>query len=233
MIVALDVETADEARTIVDAIGAEAAAYKVGLQLFTAAGPGFVRELAAKHRLFLDLKFHDIPNTVAKAGVEAARLGVWMFNVHASGGREMMRQTVDEVGDASKREGIARPLIIGVTVLTSSDANTLAETGIERVPEDQVLGLARLASDCGLDGIVASPLEVAAVRKTIQDPGFLIVTPGVRAETETKDDQKRVTTARRAASNGADYVVVGRPILAASNRLSALRAIQDEIDTVS
>ena len=233
MIVALDVESAKEARMIVNGIGGEAAAYKIGLQLFTAAGPDFVREVAAEHRVFLDLKFHDIPNTVAKAGVEAARLGVWMFNVHASGGGEMMRQTVNEVGNAARENGITRPLIIGVTVLTSSDANTLAETGIERVPEDQVLDLARLAFNCGLDGIVASALEVSGVRKTVHDPNFLIVTPGVRPETATKDDQKRVTTPRRAASNGADYLVVGRPILEASDRVAALRAIQEEIDTVS
>jgi len=233
VIVALDVESAKEARMIVNGIGGEAAAYKIGLQLFTAAGPDFVREVAAEHRVFLDLKFHDIPNTVAKAGVEAARLGVWMFNVHASGGGEMMRQTVNEVGNAARENGITRPLIIGVTVLTSSDANTLAETGIERVPEDQVLDLARLAFNCGLDGIVASALEVSGVRKTVHDPNFLIVTPGVRPETATKDDQKRVTTPRRAASNGADYLVVGRPILEASDRVAALRAIQEEIDTVS
>src|SRR5215212_5273027 len=117
VIVALDVGSANEARSIISELREEAGAFKIGLQLFTAAGPGFVREVAAEHRVFLDLKFHDIPNTVAKAGVEAARLGVWMFNVHASGGRDMMRQTVDEVSNASRNDGIARPLIIGVTVL--------------------------------------------------------------------------------------------------------------------
>lgn len=233
MIVALDVETPDEARAIVDELRGDAAAFKIGLQLFTAAGPEFVREIAAGNRVFLDLKFHDIPNTVAKAGVEAARLGVWMFNVHASGGSEMMRQTVQEVQTACARENIPRPLIIGVTVLTSSDANTLGEIGIERSAADQVLNLTRLAAECGLNGVVASPLEVSSVRSAVEDPDFLIVTPGVRPESATKDDQKRVTTPSRAASEGADYIVIGRPILRSTDRLSALRQIQNEIDAVS
>ena len=233
MIVALDVETPDEARAIVGELRGDAAAFKIGLQLFTAAGPGFVREVAAGSRVFLDLKFHDIPNTVAKAGVEAARLGVWMFNVHASGGGEMMRQTVREVQAACARENITRPLIIGVTVLTSSDANTLGEIGIERSAADQVLNLTRLAAECGLDGVVASPLEVSLVRAAVEDPDFVIVTPGVRPESATKDDQKRVTTPSRAASEGADYLVIGRPILRSTDRLSALRQIQNEIDAAS
>ena len=233
MIVALDVETPDEARAIVRELRDDAAAFKIGLQLFTAAGPAFVREISSGNRVFLDLKFHDIPNTVAKAGVEAARLGVWMFNVHASGGGEMMRQTVREVQEACGRENITPPLIIGVTVLTSSDANTLRENGIERSAADQVLNLTRLAAECGLDGIVASPLEVSLVRTAVEDPDFVIVTPGVRPESATKDDQKRVTTPSRAASEGADYLVIGRPILRSTDRLSALREIQNEIDAAS
>ena len=233
MIVALDVETPDEARAIVGELRGDAAAFKIGLQLFTAAGPGFVREVAAGSRVFLDLKFHDIPNTVAKAGVEAARLGVWMFNVHASGGGEMMRQTVREVQAACARENITRPLIIGVTVLTSSDANTLGEIGIERSAADQVLNLTRLAAECGLDGVVASPLEVSLVRAAVENPDFVIVTPAIRPESATKDDQKRVTTPGRAASEGADYLVIGRPILRSTDRLSVLRQIQNEIDSAS
>jgi len=232
VIVALDVETPDEARAIVSELRDDAAAFKIGLQLFTAAGPGFVREIAAGNRVFLDLKFHDIPNTVAKAGVEAARLGVWMFNVHAWGGGEMMRQTVQEVQTVCAHENIPRTLIIGVTVLTSSDANTLREIGIERSAADQVLNLTRLAAECGLDGVVASPLEVSLVRVAVEDPDFVIVTPGVRPESATKDDQKRVTTPSRAASEGADYLVIGRPILRSADRLSALRQIQNEIDAV-
>ena len=233
MIVALDVEAPEEARTIVSELGDDAAAFKIGLQLFTVAGPGFVREVAAGNRVFLDLKFHDIPHTVAKAGVEAARLGIWMFNVHASGGCEMMRQTVQEVRSACSRENIPHPLIIGVTVLTSSDANTLREIGIERSAEDQVLNLTRLTAECGLDGVVASPLEVSLVRAAVKDPNFVIVTPGVRPESATNDDQKRVTTPSRAASEGADYLVIGRPILRSADRLSALRQIQNEIDAAS
>lgn len=231
VIVALDVATADEARLIVGELGDEAAAFKIGLQLFTSAGPDLVSEIAVEHRVFLDLKFHDIPNTVAMAGVEAARLGVWMFNVHASGGSEMMRRTVTDVESVCAREGLSRPLIIGVTVLTSSDANTLSETGIERSASEHVLMLASLAAECGLDGVVASPLEVSLIRSSISKPGFLIVTPGVRPESATTDDQKRVTTPRQAASEGSDYLVIGRPVLAAPDRLAALQTIYQEIET--
>lgn len=233
IIVALDVETAAEAREIVDEIGDEigddAYAFKIGLQLFTSAGPDFVREIASAHRVFLDLKFHDIPNTVAKAGVEAVRLGVWMFNIHASGGGEMMRRTVEEVEGVCRNERRNRPLIIGVTLLTSSDANTLRETGIEKDARGHVLHLARLAAECGLDGVVASPLEVASIRKEIDRPEFLIVTPGVRPDFATKDDQKRVMTPRQAVSEGSDYLVIGRPVLRAKDRSEALRQIYEEM----
>ena len=230
VIVALDVATAGEARDVIAELRGEAAAFKIGLQLFTATGPDFVREVSSEHRVFLDLKFHDIPNTVAMAGLEAARLGVWMFNVHASGGGEMMRTTVERVGELCAREDLARPRIIGVTVLTSSDTNTLRETGIEQSAAERVLNLARLTAECGLDGVVASPLEISGVRSVVKTPEFLIVTPGVRSETATNDDQKRVTTARQAASEGADYLVVGRPILRSPDRLSELKRIQSEID---
>ena len=233
IIVALDVETAAEARGIVDELAGHPAAFKIGLQLFTAAGPDFVREVAAKHKVFLDLKFHDIPNTVAKASVEAARLGVWMFNIHAAGGGEMMRRTLADVTEACERESRQRPHIIAVTVLTSSDTNTLAETGIEHGTDEQVLKLARLTAECGLDGVVASPLEISKVRSAVSNPDFLIVTPGVRPETATNDDQKRVTTPRQAASEGADYLVVGRPILRSADRIAALEEIQGEIDAAS
>lgn len=233
VIVALDVESADEARTIVAELGDTAAAFKIGMQLFTAAGPDLVRELSAVSRIFLDLKFHDIPNTVSKAGIEAARLGVWMFNVHTSGGTEMMRRTASDVAAICERESLARPIIIGVTVLTSSDATTLHEIGIEGSVEEQVVRLARLASDSGLDGIVASPLETPAIRNAIERRDFLIVTPGVRTVSATNDDQKRVMTAGRAIASGSDYIVVGRPILEAEDRTKALLAIQQEIEDVS
>ena len=233
VIVALDVESANEARAIVSELSGTAAAFKVGMQLFTAAGPELVRELSAGSRIFLDLKFHDIPNTVAKAGIEAARLGVWMFNVHAAGGSVMMRRTAEEVATVCERENLARPMILGVTVLTSSDATTLHEIGIERSVEHQVLRLAQLASDCGLDGIVASPIETPAVRDTIGRRDFLIVTPGVRPVSATNDDQKRVMTPGRAVASGSDYIVVGRPILAAEDRTEALLAIQEEIQDIA
>jgi orotidine-5'-phosphate decarboxylase len=230
VIVALDVEKASDARSIVEELRGEVAAFKIGLQLFTCAGPEFVREIAKEHRVFLDLKFHDIPNTVAKAGIEAARLGVWMFNVHASGGAEMMKRTAADEAELCQREGILRPLAIAVTVLTSSDANTLSETGIEGTSEAQVLRLSQLAASSGLDGVVASPLEIGAIRKGVDHPGFLIVTPGVRPEFETNDDQKRVMTPRQAAHEGSDYLVIGRPILKATDRLEALTRISEEIN---
>lgn len=229
VIVALDVDTAFEANRVIEELRDNAWAFKIGLQLFTAAGSDFVRQVAAKHRIFLDLKFHDIPNTTAKAAVEAARLGVWMFNVHASGGREMMRRTVEEVDAVCQREGRNRPLVIGVTVLTSSDVNTLSETGIETSAENHVLRLAHLASDCRLDGVVASPLEIMAIRGSIERPNFLIVTPGIRTDSGTKDDQKRVMTPRHAVSEGADYLVIGRPILQAEDRPAELKRICEEI----
>lgn len=234
IIVALDVETADEARHIVRQLAGRVGAFKIGLQLFAAAGPSFVREIAGSgEKVFLDLKFHDIPNTVAKAGIEAARLGVWMFSVHTSGGDEMMRRTALEVAGFCSAENIERPRIIGVTVLTSLDTYTLRATGIEHSVDQQVERLARLAAESGLDGIVASPLEVAAIRASIGDPRFLIITPGVRPEFATKDDQKRVTTPAVALSAGSDYLVIGRPITSAEDQLATVEKICSEILSVS
>lgn len=226
MIVALDVETAAEARGFIEKLRGNVGAFKIGLQLFTAAGPGFVREMTASGaRVFLDLKFHDIPNTVAKASVEAAKLGVWMFNVHACGGSEMMKRAVAEVDELCGREKIARPLIIGVTVLTSSDAATSKETGIEGGVEEQVVRLARLAAYSGLDGVVASPNEVAAIRKAVAKTDFLTITPGIRAFPATDDDQRRVTDIREAIANGSDYVVIGRPITQADDPVAAVEQL--------
>ena len=230
VIVALDVDSADRARGIVSELKGEAAAFKIGLQLFAAAGPDFVRELARENKIFLDLKFHDIPTTVANAGIEAARLGVWMFNVHASGGREMMQRTVDEVSQTCEREKLQPPLIIAVTVLTSSDDNSLGEIGIEGSADEQVVRLARLTAECGLDGVVASPLETVAVRNAVGRDDFLVITPGVRPSSATNDDQKRVMTPGRAAAEGSSYLVVGRPIIQADDRLRALTEIQKEVD---
>lgn len=223
---ALDVDSASRAAAIVGELNGRVGAFKVGLQLFTAAGPEFVRELTASGaKVFLDLKFHDIPNTVAKASVEAARLGVWMFNVHASGGSEMMKMAVKEVEAVCANEGLTKPLVIGVTVLTSSNAETMREIGVDGEVESQVVRLAKLAAEAGMNGIVASPLEVAAVRNAVPNREFLTVTPGIRANSATEDDQKRVTTVSRALAAGSDYVVIGRPITQAENRIEAVEAI--------
>ena len=230
IIVALDVEGAEEARFIVAELGAHVGAFKIGLQLFTSAGPGFVREVVdSGARVFLDLKFHDIPNTVAMASVEAARLGVWMFNIHSLGGAEMMRRTVEEVNGACERENLERPKMIGVTVLTSSDQATLGEIGIREEINSQVLNLAKLTAECGLDGVVASPHEVSMIRENIGDRNFLIVTPGIRPDFATNDDQKRVMTPGEAVSAGSDFLVIGRPVTKAENRLEAVRKILGEI----
>lgn len=229
LIVALDVAGASEARRLVDQLEEYAGAFKVGLQLFAAAGPEFVRELVkAGRRVFLDLKFHDIPNTVGKAGVEAVRLGVWMFNVHAAGGNEMMRQVVSEVDEACDRERLGRPKIIAVTVLTSSTDTALREIGIERTAAEQVANLARLAKSAGMDGVVASPVEIDEVRRSAGTE-FLIVTPGVRPMSAAKDDQKRVMTPGDALRAGADHIVVGRPITSASDPRAAARAMIEEM----
>ena len=229
LIVALDVEGADEARRLVDRLKDHVGAFKVGLQLFTAAGPGFVKELSETgSKIFLDLKFHDIPNTVAKAGIEAARLGVWMFNVHASGGNEMMRVTVSEVSAFCEKAAIERPQIIGVTVLTSSTDDTLSEIGIEETAAKQVTRLAGLAKKAGLDGVVASPLECKQIRAQC-GAGFTIVAPGVRPNNASNDDQKRVMTPSDAIRAGADHLVMGRPITAAVDPTAATLEILQEI----
>lgn len=233
IIVALDVDRVDEARQILGELKEQVGAFKIGLQLFTAAGPAFVRELTDEGiKVFLDLKFHDIPNTVAKAAVEATRLRVWMFNVHTLGGSEMMRRTVSEVDEICERESIDRPKIIGVTVLTSSTDDVLHETGIQTDAVDQVSRLTRLAAKSGLDGVVASPHEVNEIRKSVTDPAFLVVTPGVRPESATNDDQKRVMTPGEAVAAGSDYLVIGRPVTAANDRRAALKAILVEIADV-
>lgn len=231
IIVPLDVETAGEARKIIDEIGNEVGAYKIGLQLFTSAGAGFVREVVASGvKLFLDVKFHDIPNTVAKASIEVARLGVWMFNLHALGGSEMMRRTLEEVAEFCEKEKLQRPKIIAVTVLTSSTDETLAETGIGGKVNEQVLNLAELTAKCGLDGVVASPLETALIRENIENKEFLIVTPGIRPSFATNDDQKRVMTPKEAVESGSDYLVIGRPITKAQDKLAAVKRILAEIE---
>jgi orotidine-5'-phosphate decarboxylase len=231
IIIALDVSSKDEALSLARELKDRVGAFKVGLQLFAAAGPEFVCELVSEgHRVFLDLKFHDIPNTVAHAAVEAARLGVWMMNVHTLGGREMMERTVVAVREACEAEDLERPLIIGVTILTSATTETLGSIGISDNVETEVERLARLAAESGLDGVVASPLEVATVRAAVQTPDFIAVTPGIRPGNATRDDQRRVTTIREAFAMGSDFVVIGRPVLQAKDRAAALEQMIRECE---
>jgi orotidine-5'-phosphate decarboxylase len=231
IIVALDVETAEKAREIIDELRGEVGAFKIGLQLFTSAGASFVREAVGQGiKIFLDVKFHDIPNTVARASIEVARLGVWMFNIHVLGGGEMMRKTFESVREFCDKENLRQPKIIGVTVLTSSNQETLREIGIDNEIDEHVLSLAALAAKCGLDGVVASPLEIKKIREKIEKEDFLIVTPGIRnPESETSDDQKRVMSAKEAVQAGADFLVVGRPIVQAESKIEAARKILEEI----
>jgi orotidine-5'-phosphate decarboxylase len=229
LIVALDVATARQARELVNALSGIVEMFKIGSQLFTAAGPDLVREIVSSGaQVFLDLKFHDIPNTVAAAGVEATRLGVSIFNVHATGGSEMMQQTVAAVNKCVHDEGLKRPQIIAVTVLTSANRTTLTDAGFNSDPADLVRRLALLAEAAGMDGVVASPREVGLVRSAVKKPGFIVVTPGVRPAGSALGDQNRVLTPREAIVAGADYLVVGRPILAASDpAIAAQRIIQE------
>jgi orotidine-5'-phosphate decarboxylase len=231
LIIALDVDSADRALTLFASLLDVAGMFKIGSQLFTAAGPDIVRQIVARGgRVFLDLKFHDIPNTVAAAGVEAARLGVSIFNLHASGGIEMMKRTAAAVTETAERERIEKPKVIAVTVLTSIDQTSLEQIGIRDEPRSMVARLARAAADCGLDGVVSSPQEIQFIRQTISNPDFLVVTPGVRSTGDASDDQRRTLTAAEAIRNGADYLVVGRPILNAPDPVVAAARVVAEIE---
>jgi orotidine-5'-phosphate decarboxylase len=231
LIVALDVDNAQKALDLVSALRGVAGMFKIGMQLFTAAGPALVREIISSgERVFLDLKYHDIPNTVARAGLEATRLGVSIFNLHAAGGSEMMRRTAESVSECAAAEGLARPLVIAVTILTSANEVAVAEVGFASAPAELVPRLALLAEASGMDGVVASPLEVGIVRSVVKRPDFVVVTPGVRPAGAALFDQKRVTTPRDAIVAGADYVVVGRPILDAPDPAQAAQQILHELE---
>lgn len=221
--VALDVENKEKALEIVGDLKGLGACFKIGKQLFTSTGPELVREIVGMGEdVFLDLKYHDIPNTVAKAGAAAAQLGVKIFNVHASGGRKMMEAVREEMNKLTNP-----PLVLAVTILTSLGEEDIREVGFDRTIPEQITKLARLAKDSGMDGVVASPLEIELIRETC-GKDFKILTPGIRPAFAAVNDQKRIATPAEALRKGADYLVIGRPITAAENRREAFLKILEE-----
>lgn len=227
IIVALDYADEKSALKLVEQLDPALCRLKVGKELFTAAGPQFVEKLSrSDFGVFLDLKFHDIPNTVAKACSAASNLGVWMLNVHASGGLEMMQAARQAVNNSEKK-----PLLIAVTVLTSMNQSALTQIGVAGDLQQHVIRLATLTQQAGLDGVVCSAAETPELRKALgQD--FCLVTPGIRPESASLDDQKRVATPRAALLMGSSYLVIGRPITQADNPLQALTAIHAECSTL-
>jgi len=224
IIVALDYADSASALNLVNQLDSSLCKLKVGKELFTAAGPQLVEKLIAKNfQVFLDLKFHDIPNTVAKACEAASNLGVWMLNVHASGGTAMMQAALEGL-NKSKHS----PYLIAVTVLTSMSQANLNEIGIENNIENQVLNLAKLTQLAGLHGVVCSALEAELLKRHLA-LDFLLVTPGIRPASASKDDQSRILTPTQALTAGASYLVIGRPITQAANPIDALIAINQEI----
>ncbi len=231
IIVALDVETLEQARELVDCLSSTVGAFKIGKQLFTRSGPEAVAMVhAAGSRVFLDLKYHDIPTTVAKAGCEATRSGVFMFNVHALGGSTMIAATVKAVHEMADKTGIPSPIILAVTVLTSMSETELSEIGIHDPVETVVTRLARLAQAAGADGVVASPREIRMIKEAC-GPDFMVVTPGIRPATASQNDQKRTMTPAQAMQAGADFMVIGRPITQAPDPQAAALAIAAELKT--
>jgi len=229
LIVALDVPDLKSAKDLVDILYPAVEIFKIGSILFTAAGPEVIDLVHKKGgRVFLDLKFHDIPNTVAHAAEVVAKLGVFMFNVHASGGVKMMAQAVDAARSAAAQAALPKPLVLAVTVLTSMDEPDLRQQGILRSTEEQVMFLATLAKEAGCDGVVSSVKETALIRKNLGS-GFLIVTPGIRPAGAQFSDQKRIATPHGAIEAGADYIVVGRPILEAQDPAGMANKILEEM----
>jgi orotidine-5'-phosphate decarboxylase len=229
IIAALDVPTAEQAFKLAQQIAPAVGAFKIGSQLFTAAGPDIVKKIRAMGAaVFLDLKFHDIPNTVAKAVAAATRLDVQMLTIHTSGGSEMMNAAEESAQQTANQAGLNAPLVLGVTVLTSSDSRTLLETGCDQNIGAQVERLATLAAKAGLRGLVCSPLEIADLREFLPSH-FQLVTPGIRTGAEKPDDQKRTLTPREAIDAGANWLVIGRPIYAAENPRAAAEKILGSI----
>jgi orotidine-5'-phosphate decarboxylase len=228
LIVALDLSSLPDAVAMAQRLAGVADMFKVGLELFSAEGPAALRAIADIGPVFYDAKLLDIPNTVAGAAANITAAGVAMFNVHATGGLEMMRAAVAAAGDKSTELEAARPLILGVTVLTSISEHGLQELGVARSMCEQVVALARMARDSGLDGVVASPHEIADIKQAC-GADFLVVTPGVRPAWAESDDQKRVMTPREAAAAGADFIVVGRPITRSQSPADAARRVLQEL----
>lgn len=225
IVVALDVADRDSALRLVEKLSGLVGMFKIGKQLFTAEGPNLVREIiAAGEKVFLDLKYHDIPNTVAGAAQSAAHLGVSIFNVHALGGSEMMQAAALAIKEAS-----ARPLVLGVTVLTSMNDASLAEIGIPHQAKDLVLRLAKLARQAGLDGVVASPKEIRLIREQVASENFVILTPGIRPAWSASGDQKRIATPAEALGDGADFIVIGRAITDSPDPRANAERILEEI----
>ena len=230
LIAALDIDSLDQAQELVRLLAGEVGMFKIGKQLFTHAGPQAVRLIQERGgEIFLDLKFHDIPNTVAKAAIEATRMGVKMFNVHASGSLEMMRLTVKEVERVCRQEKRRKPIMLAVTVLTSLNQDDLKRVGVDGKVADQVVRLALLTKEAGMDGVVASPQEVGDIRDAC-GRHFVIVSPGIRPADSKRNDQQRVMTPGEAVRAGVDYIVVGRPILEAKDPVAAARSIVAEME---
>lgn len=229
LIIALDVDTEEKALCAVRKLKKAVRFFKVGFELFSSCGPAIVEKIRKSGcEVFLDLKFHDIPNTVARSARSVTKLGVYMFNVHASGGFDMMKAATQACAEEAGRLKKAKPKILAVTVLTSMDENALKNTGINDNISSQVVRLAKLAKEAGLDGVVASPQEARLVREAI-GKDFLIVTPGVRPASAGAGDQKRVATPKEAITQGADFIVVGRPILEAKDPVQAAVEILKEL----
>jgi orotidine-5'-phosphate decarboxylase len=227
---ALDVDNDREALAIVAELKDSVGLFKVGLQLFTAYGPDIVRRITGMGgRVFLDLKYHDIPNTVAKASAEAVKLGVSIFNVHSLGGLDMMKAAAESAKETAEKLNLPLPVLLAVTILTSMDEKSMRkELKIIRSLRREVAHLARLAQRAGMHGVVASPQEIKTLRRAVRGE-FIILTPGVRPEWADKDDQQRIMTPGEAVKAGADYIVVGRPVLKASDRRAAVEKILEEI----
>ncbi len=232
LIAALDFHRADDAKNLVAKLGDDVNFYKVGMELFYAVGPDIVRWLKAQDKkIFLDLKLHDIPNTVAQGLCSLLELGADILNIHASGGFTMMKTAADQLKLRAEQLGVARPKLIAITVLTSINETDWNDLGWQSNMTNQAVRLARLALKAGLDGVVASPREAKSIREACGDQ-FLIITPGIRPAGASIDDQSRIATPAAALQNGADYLVVGRPIRAAADPQQAARAIIEEMNAV-